>query len=555
MSDRAWDRAIQALAALAVDPGALGGIVLRARVGPVRALIEAALPRLPGPQTRIHPTIDDSALFGGLNVAASLAEGRAVHDPGLAATPARLILPMAERVNGALAARLGQMLDAGTGHSLILFDEGAEPEETVSAALMERLAFFVDLNAVAIGTAQRALPAPGDLDAARALLPTVAVPDEALALMTALAAQFSIASLRAPRFAWAAARAFAALAGRRLVEEADITAAAELVYAHRATQIPEEAPPPEPPQEDDPGAEAPEAGDDDAHQDLFEEQLIEAVRALLPPDLLERLAHGRLTTNARGSGAGDVRRGNRRGRPLPSRPGRLDGRARIDVVATLRAAAPWQKIRRRARDTKARLILYPSDIRLKRFEEKSDRLLVFAVDASGSAAAARLNEAKGAVEMLLAQAYARRDHVAVIGFRGQGAELLLPPTRSLVQAKRRLSALPGGGGTPLAAGLHASLHLADQARGRGLSPALVLLTDGRANVALSGDGGRPAARADAEAIAAGIRAQGLMALVIDTAIRPGEASATLAANLGGQYFALPRADSDAISRAITAALE
>ncbi|WP_397544794.1 VWA domain-containing protein, partial [Roseovarius salis] len=130
-----------------------------------------------------------------------------------------------------------------------------------------------------------------------------------------------------------------------------------------------------------------------------------------------------------------------------SRPGHPDGRARIDVVATLRAAVPWQRLRRARRDTGQRVIIHPGDIRLRRYEDRSDRLLIFTVDASGSAAMARLAEAKGAVEMLLVQAYARRDHVAVVAFRGKGAEILLPPTRSLVQAKRRLAGMPGGGGT------------------------------------------------------------------------------------------------------------
>ena len=102
------------------------------------------------------------------------------------------------------------------------------------------------------------------------------------------------------------------------------------------------------------------------------------------------------------------------------------------------------------------LELRADDIRLKQAQERSDRLLIFTVDASGSSALARLAEAKGAVELLLAQAYARRDHVALVAFRGAGAEVLLPPTRSLVQTKRRLAGLPGGGGTPLASGLAAA---------------------------------------------------------------------------------------------------
>ena len=87
----------------------------------------------------------------------------------------------------------------------------------------------------------------------------------------------------------------------------------------------------------------------------------------------------------------------------------------------------------------------------------------------------------------------RRDQVALIAFRGRGAELLLPPTRSLVRAKRSLAGLPGGGGTPLAAGIDAALALADAGAPRGGTPVVVLLTDGRANIARDG-APRPRAR-------------------------------------------------------------
>ena len=124
---------------------------------------------------------------------------------------------------------------------------------------------------------------------------------------------------------------------------------------------------------------------------------------------------------------------------------------------------------------------------MKRYEDRSDRLVIFAVDASGSSAISRLAEAKGAIELLLGDAYARRDHVALVAFRGTSAEILLPPTRSLVQTKRRLAELPGGGGTPLASGMEAALELALGAQRRGMAPTVCILTDGRANIDKTGN--------------------------------------------------------------------
>ncbi len=201
-----------------------------------------------------------------------------------------------------------------------------------------------------------------------------------------------------------------------------------------------------------------------------------------------------------------------------------------------------------------RLEIRPDDIRLKRYNETSDRLLIFAVDASGSSALARLAEAKGAVELLLAQAYARRDHVALVAFRGTAAELVLPPTRSLVQTKRRLAGLPGGGGTPLAAGLKMAFDLALQSRARGLTPTVALLTDGRGNIALDGTANRAMAEADSLRLARTLRASGIPAMVIDIANRPQPALRQLAALLDAPYLALPRADARKLSAALSAAL-
>lgn len=556
-----WERADLSLRLLAIEPGGLGGLWLRARSGPVRERFVAALAALPLPRRKIHPQIADEQLFGGVDLSATLGAGRVVWQEGVLSRPAALVLPMAERCPPGLAARLGMVLDAREGHALIALDEGAEPEEALPEALADRLALHVDLEGVPLGATSALDPSGVRVRNPGRTLPVAA--DSALSDLAGIAVRLGIASLRAPLFALRAARAHAALAGRDRVETEDLTTAVELVLAPRATRMPaaEEDEPerpadPEPPEpQHDDGAQG-EAASDPDDMPIPQEILLEAAAAALPRDLLERLAAGgapRPAAGASGSGAG--RKGNRRGRPLPPRPGRLDGQSRVDLISTLRAAAPWQPVRRRHATTEQRLHVRQGDVRTKRYQEQSDRLLIFVVDASGSAAMTRLAEAKGAVELLLGEAYARRDHVALVAFRGEGAEVLLPPTRSLVQTKRRLAALPGGGGTPLAAGLSAAMDLARAAQGRGMTPTLALITDGRANIALDGAANRTRAAEDAGRLARAIRAQSLPALVIDMSPRPQRPLEALAAEMGAPYLALPRADAGRLSSAVAATLD
>ncbi|WP_121633997.1 magnesium chelatase subunit D [Tropicibacter alexandrii] len=549
----AWASALRALSAVAVDPAGLGGLTLRARAGPVRQRFEDACGTvLTAPLHRLHPSDPDERLFGGLDAAGSLAARRVIRTKGLAAQPATLVLSMAERASAGYAARLARLLDDGRGHALILLDEGAEPDEQPPASLRDRLAFAVDLGDVSWREAVIDLPPSQTLARARATLPRIVIADDHRAALTTAAARLGIDSLRAPILALRAARALAVLDGQPDITPAHLNEAAALVLGPRATCLPDDAQPDPPPQTDAPEpGESPETTPSDMPPD---DMIIAAVAAALPDGLLERLTLSK-TSASSGSGAGAQRKGNRRGRSLPSRPGRLDGRSRIDLIATLRAAAPFQTLRRKARpDSAAKVIVTAQDIRLRRFEDRSDRLLIFAVDASGSAALARMAEAKGAVELFLARAYAKRDHVALIAFRGTSAEVLLSPTRSLVQAKRQLAALPGGGGTPLASGLEAALKLADTARHHGLSPALILLTDGRGNVALNGQPGRAEARADAETLATVLAREQMPGVVIDTANRPAEDGRALAGWLNARYLALPRADARALCQSAEAAL-
>jgi magnesium chelatase subunit D len=199
-----------------------------------------------------------------------------------------------------------------------------------------------------------------------------------------------------------------------------------------------------------------------------------------------------------------------------------------------------------------RIRVSPEDFRVTRFKQRAQTLTIFVVDASGSSALNRLAEAKWAVELLLADCYIRRDQVAVIAFRGRTAEVLLPPTRSLVRAKRSLAGLPGGGGTPMTAAIEAAVAMAHLAQRRGETPTLVMLTDGRANVSRDGSPGREAAHAEALTAAGAVSARRITTLFVDTSPRPQGSAREIARKMNAQYLPLPFANARSLSEAVKA---
>ncbi|WP_301751790.1 magnesium chelatase subunit D [uncultured Erythrobacter sp.] len=544
------DDAVLAARLFALAPQVFKGMVLRGNSPAREALLAAlgasvTLRRIPG-----H--IDDERLLGGIDLAASLSAGRPIRQTGLIeeARGGALLAGMAERMDGSIAGRLAQALDEGQA-ALVLLDDATEPEEAPPASLTERLAFACDLSTSRRWQGVALAPAIGTLAQVAPL------DDDALRALAATADALGVESVRALIFAGEGARGLAALDGRGAAEKADLTGAVRLVLAPRATRLPpqeQDAPP-----EDQP---PPPEGERDDHSDSEQQQqeldlsdiLVEAAKAAIPADLLAQLAQGKAPRRSSSSGTGQKRKAATRGKPLGARPGMPRGGAKLALIDSLRAAVPWQAVRRReagANDASA-ILMRKEDLRIRRFEERAARVTIFAVDASGSAAAARLAEAKGAVELMLGQAYVTRSEVALVAFRGTSAELILPPTRSLTRARRTLAELPGGGGTPLAMGLNAAREVAEAVIARGRSAALVILTDGRANIAADGAPGRPQAAADAEAAAKAIYARGIDALVVDISARPGPEGAALAAALGGRFLALPRADARMITAAINA---
>jgi magnesium chelatase subunit D len=599
-----WAAAAVAAALFCVDPTGTGGVWLRAAAGPARdawlALLRDLLPAA-SPLRRVPLHVSDQRLLGGLDLAATLQARRPVAERGLLATVdgGVLVVAMAERVTTTTVAHLTAVLDRGEvrlerdGFALtmparvgvIALDEGADDDERLSAALADRLAFAIDLAPCGAGDAAQRWHTGADIAQARARLPAVVADDAIVVALCNTAAALGIGSARAALLALNVARAAAALDARDHVTPDDATLAARLVLAPRATRLPaapaedddsadaappppesasaasheDEAPPPETDSNADaePPANAQAQGQAEAAKDV----VLDAARAAIPPGLLARLVAGDAgpVRGQRGGRSGATRLSLLRGRPAGVRRGEPRAGARLDVVATLRAAAPWQRLRRISADDSStaahvRVAVRREDFHVARYRQRAETTTLFVVDASGSSARNRLAEAKGAVELLLAECYVRRDRVALIAFRGATAEVLLPPTRSLVRAKRCLAALAGGGATPLAAGLDTATLAASAILRQGGTPAVVLLTDGRANMGRDGRPDRTRAADDAIAAARKLRGLRVAALLVDTSPRPQADAARLAEAMGARYLALPHADAAKLARAARTAV-
>jgi magnesium chelatase subunit D len=537
---------------------------------------------------RIPHQVDDTRLLGGLDLAATLASGRPVGEKGLLSEchGGVAIVATAERMAASTAARFASALDwhtmlierdgmsaqQPTAFGMVLLDEGIDEEEFAPVVLAERVPFHLSLPETAQHISEWD-DLVQEIADARWRLPDVVTGGAAIEALTATAFALGVLGLRAPILALRVARAHAALNQRGEVLEEDLQFAAAAVLASRATQLPEAQADAEDTAEEAANDDAKDQDDaeqataeSDDHEETsavpdvpMEDVVLEAAQAAIPAGLLARFAQDGAVRRARSRGrSGKLQHGAKSGRPVGVRQGDPRTAGRLNLLATLRAAAPWQLIRRReqtlaARNTGLRAPLVHvrrQDFRINRYQQRAETLTIFAVDASGSAALHRLSEAKGAVELLLADCYVRRDRVAVVAFRRDAAEILLPPTRSLVRAKRGLAALPGGGGTPLAAGIDAARDLAVAARRRGETPLVVVLTDGRANVGRDGKGGRAKAEAEALAAARQIRTEGLTALVIDTSPVGEPQAAAIAKEMAASFLMLPQSDARRLCSAV-----
>ena len=573
----AWDLAQLALLLLQVDPHGLGGVWLKSGYSPARQTWLAQLQALGLPVMRMPHHIDQERMLGGIDLSVTLAQGRVVEQIGLLAQANEgiVVVPMSEKLSPQNLVMLLQAQDQGQVHALaigathasrfglVALDESQEDEPGAASKLKERLALWIDIDAVDITKSQEKIEALSleELTEVRSALVKIKPTDGQMRALCEVAFALGIDSMRAPLLALRLACVHAAIHDREFLEEEDLRMAAQMVLSPRATRIPsnqeaESAPPPEPPPPPDATNTEQDAAQEDTpsppatEPESLEDTILAAALASLPPKLLDQLLLGASKSKPQSSSgnSGQAHMSRQRGRPLSPRLGRPTSGARLHLLATLRAAAPKQKLR--TKHVGQKIAIRTEDFYIQRFAHKAASCIIVAMDASGSAALARLAEAKGAVEILLQQSYARRDSVCVIAFRGAQAQTLLPATRSLVRAKKALAGLPGGGGTPIALALKHATEQAQALQRQGITPLLVMLSDGKANVTIDGVGGRTQAQADALQWAKQWANHGFSSLWIDTALQPTGQAQELASVMQARYLPMPYVASQRLADAM-----
>lgn len=473
-----------------------------------------------------------------------------------------------------------------------LFVHTDEIEETAARRRIIRSVIDYERDAEAFRAryAEETLALREKIRAARALLPEVEISDAIIQLAAVYTLKAYCAGHRADLYLIEAARAAAALAGRTYILPRDIEEAAEFVLPHRMRKPPETEPseeqePEKMPEKNEPSEEnqpeeradealppPPQDGQENAEgepeQDETEKKEEDLppqgtsrervdgadMRVHLPPMMVEQ---GKDRKKRKGSGKRSATRTDlREGRYVRAEIPRNDA-GDIAFDATLRAAAPYQKARRERADGSRAVYIEKPDLRSKVREKRVGNIFLFCVDASGSMGAReRMKLVKGVIFRMLLDAYQKRDRVGMIAFRRKKAEILLPVTRSVDLAQKRLAAMPTGGKTPLAAGLAEAETVLDRLyrQDAAQEPVLILITDGRATSAVE-KGGDPVR--EALAVAKRLGKRKLPIAVIDTEqgfVRMGIAG-KLAAAMGAAYYPMAQLSAEKIFRIARGAAE
>ena len=463
--------------------------------------------------------------------------------------------------------------------------DGIMPSEERREVVRRRMAFESDPFSFMDSWQEEEAKERERLLKSRALLDRVTVSDDILGLITDICAEYQVDGLRGDIVMYKTAGTIAAYDGRTEVNVEDVREAAQLALLHRQRRQPFQQPhlvteqldnmleeyqnqsrsreseeSSQPPSQDrneddsdpsDLGEEEdeslPDSGSGPGEQ-WFETGDPYAVQSMLlpPPDRRERPSSGRRATTVSGSSVGRYVRSQ-----VPQGPV-----SDLALDATLRAAAPYQARRQDTSandDAGAGVVIEPWDVREKVRETRTGSLILFVVDASGSMGAQRRMVAvKGAVLSLLLDAYQRRDKVALLSFRGTRADLLLPPTNSVDLAQLYLQDLPTGGRTPLSRGLYLALETleTEKLKDRNVLPLVVLLSDGRANVALDGNGGQ--AVEEARQFAALFEEKRLTSVVVDTELDfiKLEMARPLAEAMGARYLKLEELRAESLADAV-----
>ena len=545
------DEARLALLLAAVDP-AIGGVLLRGEKGSAKSTLARGLAGLlpnGAPFVELPVGATEDRVLGSLDLRAALAGGGepaagpverfrpgllAAANGGVLYVDEVNLLPdhLVDALLDAAASGVNRVERDGVSHEhparFVLLGSMNPEEGELRPQLLDRFGLAVEvrtprdpgLRAEAVRRrlahdASASVPSSGDeelrwrLAAAR----SAALPDDVVSFAAHLAVSVGAESLRADLVLCRAAAALAGWEGRVEAVEDDVARVAPLALAHRRRRRPFDPPslspdelatalddartshdaaPPEPPSEGGGGGGGEGAGggrseapdDSPSWRDLA-------------GDALSRPGEGLALDSDR--------------RPMVEGRGRVVGHQRpssdnpqgVAVLATVRSA-----LQRRLSEPGGPALTH-DDIREPRRAERQSRTVVVCVDASGSMGTrARVDAATGAVLSLLADAYLRRDEVALVAFRAGGATEVLPPTGSVELARACLADLPTGGPTPLAEGIAAGLATARRSASRGSLPLLVLLTDGRAT-------GTPDALTGARDAARAVAAAGIDAVVLD----------------------------------------